>query len=71
MLVSAIRNGQPVIASYTSSDPASDDRTSEASFYMADNTGYEVMECPDLFKRGSYRYLIFSENGANHTPTTE
>ncbi|WP_460432539.1 family 43 glycosylhydrolase [Arachidicoccus ginsenosidivorans] len=67
MLVSCIRNNRPVIALYTSSDPASDSWALQDPFYTSDNAGYGVMECSDLFKIGNYWYLIFSENGINHT----
>ncbi|MFT4093650.1 MAG: glycoside hydrolase family 32 protein [Niabella sp.] len=67
MLVSAYQNSVPVIALYTTTDISSNNWTLKDPFYTTDNTAYGVMECPDVFKMGSYWYLVFSETGVNNT----
>ena len=67
MLVATKNNNQPVIALYTTTDPATDNWTLKDPLYTTDNNAYGVMECPDLFKMGNNWYLIFSENGVNRT----
>lgn len=67
MLLSAIKNGIPVIALYSTTNLASDNWVLKSPFYTADNAAYGIMECPDLFKLGDKWYLLFSENGVNRT----
>lgn len=67
MLVSAVKNGTPVIALYTTSSLASNNWVLKNPFFITDNASYGTMECADVFKMGNYWYLLFSENGVNKT----
>jgi len=65
MLVSA--RTQPantaVILKFTTNDPATGNWQAEGPLYTATaQENYLMMECPDLFKIGSYWYLVFSED---------
>ncbi|MFT4061934.1 MAG: hypothetical protein QM642_06215 [Edaphocola sp.] len=67
MLVSAQKDGQPVVATFTSQDPSTDEWTLEDPFFVSDNDDYWMLECPDVFKMGSKWYLTFSEDYVSHT----
>lgn len=71
MLVSAQTDARKaVVLKFTTSDPATGNWAVEGPIYTStDPENYIMLECPDLFKMGSYWYLSFSENWSDNTGT--
>lgn len=59
-----------VVLLLTSDDPATNNWTSQGPIYQTTpEENYLMLECADIFKMGSYWYLIFSENWSDFTGT--
>lgn len=67
MYVSTRKDGHPVVARFTSANPASKDWQVQPPLYQAETDAYFMLECADVFKMGSYYYLLFSEDYVAHT----
>lgn len=59
-----------VVLLLTTDDPATNSWTSQGPIYQTTpQENYLMLECADMFKMGSYWYLIFSENWSDFTGT--
>jgi len=72
MLVSTQTNPsrKAVLLKFTTADPASGNWTLEGALYTTTpEDSYLMMECADIFKVGSYWYMMFSENWSGNKGT--
>ncbi len=59
-----------VVALFTTSDPSTNNWEVQSPVYTTTSEeNYLMLECADMFKMGSYWYLIFSENWSNYKGT--
>lgn len=65
MLVCGHKDDKAAVILYTTNDPAKGNWTLKDPLYTT--TGYYVPETPQLFKWGSFWYLLFSENSVENT----